>query len=212
LGKTSISAVKIMNLPVIVSLLSLILCVIFFIYCRSYLKRRTGQERILAEFRGEVNEILAEIDEKTDRDALLVEERIKRLRGILEDVDKRIALYVRELDRRGREDQAYAQLGAKRLRGLPAGEPSVSPALPPAEAPPEERFPAGKAEEPAEGPRFTRASREIPPRPRPLQEQAVELARAGLSSKLIASRLEVSESEVELAIALAGRKSPRPSP
>jgi hypothetical protein len=190
-----------MNLSLFISLSCLILCAGFFVYCRSYLKRRTGQERILAEFRDEVNGILAEIDEKTDRDALLVEERIKRLKAVLEDTDKRIALYVRELDRRGREERAYAELGKNRLRFIDAdrGPPSPeTPAPPGGESPPEQ----------APAPRFTRAPREIPPRPRPIPEQAAELARAGFSPRMIAARLEVSVSEVELAIAMAGRNTP----
>jgi DNA-binding NarL/FixJ family response regulator len=182
-----------MNLPLILSLSCLILCVFSFIYCRSYLKRRTSPERLLAEFREEVNGLLAEIDEKTDRDALLVEERIKRLRAILEDADKRIAVYVRELDRRGAQERAYAELGKNRLRVL-----SPAPASPPPEAAPP------PAEEPGPGPRFTQAPRAVPPRP--AGEEVAELARAGFSPRMIASRLGLSQGEVEMAIDLAKQK------
>lgn len=170
-------------------------CVIFFIWCRSYLKRRTGEERILADFRDEVNEILAEIDEKTDRDSLLVEERIARLKKILDDTDKRIALYVRELENRGKQEQTYAELGKNRLRIINPPEPeprSEASALPVA-------LPVPKPQRP-------RKSR---PKKQPVPQQAAEMARGGLSPGLIASHLGISISEAELAAAMSGAKAPK---
>jgi hypothetical protein len=200
-----------MNLPVLLSLGSLGLCVLFFIYCRIYLRRRTGEERILAEFREAVNEMLAEIDEKTDRDALLVEERIRRLKSVLEETDRRIAVYVRELDRRVNQERAYAELGRNRLRGLDAllGEGPSPGSVPPGEeggAPAED---PRQAPLPFTEPRFTQAPREIPPRERSQPERIMEMARAGFSPQMIAPRLGLSVSEVELVIAIGERKNPQ---
>lgn len=97
-----------------------------FIYFRAYLSRRTGAERILGEFREEVGKLVADIDAATDRDVQLVEDRMKALRTLLEETDKRIATMRREADRRGVEERAYADLG-KRARSLslfPQDEPS----------------------------------------------------------------------------------------
>jgi hypothetical protein len=112
-----------MTLPLIFSAASLILWGFSFLFFLNYLKRRTGQERILAEFRNEIDQLLAEIDEVTDRDQALVEERIKTLRALLDDTDRRITVYAREVDRRRAQEDAYAEFG--RLRP-PGGDPSQS--------------------------------------------------------------------------------------
>ncbi|GHU23179.1 hypothetical protein FACS1894172_19850 [Spirochaetia bacterium] len=89
-----------MDWSLIVSLISLGCCGLFFLYCRSYLDKRTSEERILAEFQEEIEKLIVQIDEATDRDSTLVEDRITKTRKILDEVDKHLALYVRELDRR----------------------------------------------------------------------------------------------------------------
>jgi hypothetical protein len=124
-----------MDWSIVFSAGSLILCVVFFLYFKAYLRRRTGPDRLLAEFREEVNKLIAEIDAATDKDALLVEERIKTLRGILEEVDKRIGVHLRELDRKRFQEEAYAELGRKRSiigagQSLPQKTPKAADMFP----------------------------------------------------------------------------------
>jgi hypothetical protein len=213
------------------------LCAFFFVYFRAYLRRRTGPEQLLAEFREEVNKLIAEIDAATDKDALLVEERIKTLRSILEEVDKRISVHIREVDRRRFQEEAYAELGRKRsiIGSFPAvtqNMPKAYDLFPSASKKPMQELNAFSekdlslegaarpsldktsqdndrgsphaAQEPV-GPRIVVAPRQIEPKPAPLAEQVVELSKAGLSPRLIALRLGVSLSEVELAIAISER-------
>jgi hypothetical protein len=189
-----------MEMSIIISISSLGLCALFFLYCRAYLKRRTGQEHILAEFREEVYKLITEIDTATDRDATLIEDRIRSLKILLEDVDKRIGTYAQELSRRRASEETYAELGRKQTQLKP------SPAME-TEPPKEVLKPVRKTErvEPS-SPRVIVAP-EIKPKPIPLQEQVAELAKAGFSPNLIATRLGVSISEVELAIAIAEQKS-----
>ncbi|MDR1956133.1 MAG: hypothetical protein LBQ30_04690 [Treponema sp.] len=214
-----------MYVSMVLSAGSLIACVFFFIYCKAYLRRRTGPDRILAEFREEVYKLIAEIDAATDKDALLVEERIKTLRNLLEEVDKRISVHIREVNRRQFQEEAYAELGRK--RGMTGPFPSViqpfSGSFPKtteeaevqkAEAAekesaavvgftaPGDRKPLSSQRE-HRGPRIVQTQREIVPKPLPFAEQVAELSKAGLSASLIAARLGVSISEVELAIAIA---------
>ncbi|MDR2397212.1 MAG: hypothetical protein LBD74_00455 [Spirochaetaceae bacterium] len=227
-----------MQVSLVLSVISLAACVIFFIYCRAYLRRRTGSERILAEFREEVYQLIGEIDAATDKDALLVEERIKNLRSILEEVDKRMNVHLREMDRRRSQEEAYAELGRKHsLSGASSALiqpfPTVYDRFAGASAPvntealPHEEIAAAETELPAAtvvgfsppgadsvpprlkreplGPRIVRSAREITPKAPPFQEQVADLSKAGLSAGLIAARLGVSLSEVELAIAIAER-------
>ncbi|MDR3115588.1 MAG: hypothetical protein LBU25_08710 [Treponema sp.] len=225
-----------MNVSIVLSVSTLMACILFFIYCRAYLRRRTGSERILAEFREEVYKLIAEIDAATDKDALLVEERIKTLRAILEEVDKRISVHLREVDRRQLQEEAYAELGRKRSMTSPfsaviqpfpkaydlfsgasakirAEADSQKPEAAEKEIPasaavgftaPPDSTPSPLKQEPV-GPRIVRAQREITPQAPPFPEQVAELSKAGLSASLIATRLGVSLSEVELAIAISER-------
>ncbi|MDR2069187.1 MAG: hypothetical protein LBP71_04895 [Spirochaetaceae bacterium] len=213
-----------MYLSLLFSSISLILCGFSFVFFRAYLRRRTGPERILGEFREEADKLIAEIDAITDRDAALVGERIKTLRTLLEDVDRRIAVYNREVNREKKQEAAYAELGLKRsvlttgearasgTRESPPEKTGAETALnrPSPEAPeiiPEAREPDrnGKGQQPGM-PRFIRSPIAIQPKPPSFAEQVKKLAGTGLSSELIASRLGTTLAEVDLAIALLHRK------
>jgi hypothetical protein len=215
-----------MDLSLLFSSASLIICGFSFVFFRAYLRRRTGPERILAEFREEADKLIAEIDAITDRDAGLVAERIKTLRDLLEDVDRRIAVYAREINRGKNQEAAYTELGLKgsvfNARGIRSGETKPSPpektgdvsAAPPKTAEPRE-IPGENPEPPGAAgggnrntqgkPRFTRSPDGIEPSPPSFAEEVEKLARAGLSSELIASRLGTTRAEVDLAIALLSR-------
>jgi hypothetical protein len=118
-----------MVVPLILAAASLILSGFSFIFCFAYLKRRTGQERILGEFREEVDKLILDINEATDRDAALVEDRVKTLRTLLEDMDKRITVYSREAERRRTQDDVYVELG--RLRSpIASSGPEPFPSRP----------------------------------------------------------------------------------
>jgi len=82
-----------------------------FFFCRWYIARKTAAREILADYRSEVYRLIAEIDAATDRDSLLVEERIKILRKLLDDTDRRISVYMRELQRSRNGEAMYAKLG-----------------------------------------------------------------------------------------------------
>ncbi|MDR1375073.1 MAG: hypothetical protein LBJ24_08900 [Treponema sp.] len=219
-----------MNLTIFFSAASFLLCGFFFIYIR----RRTAAERLLAEFREEVDKLTAEIDAITDRDAQLVEDRVKTLRALLEDADHRIALYARELNRRRNEESAYAALGrrtgqAKNAAGTTektgrktargAGDSAAPVDLTSALAvrggiSAAESGQAGNAETGGEAPDkaapelplFVRADREIEPAPPSFAEQTAELSKSGLSPDLIAARLGSTVAEVNMAIALSRRR------
>ncbi|MDR1100630.1 MAG: hypothetical protein LBL28_09130, partial [Treponema sp.] len=100
-----------MTLPVFLSAASLILCVFFFFYFHAYLRRKTDPREILENYQDEVNKLIFDIDAVTERDASLVEERVKYLKTLLEDLDKKIGVYVRELDRRRNAETVYKALG-----------------------------------------------------------------------------------------------------
>jgi len=95
----------------ILSVISLFLCFIFFFFFRRYIDRRISAEKLLDDYRTEVYRLIAEIDAATDRDSSLAEERVKTLRQLLEDTDKRISVYLREQERSRRGGELYTSLG-----------------------------------------------------------------------------------------------------
>jgi hypothetical protein len=111
-----------MALSVVLSAASLIICGFSFIYFQGYLRRRTGAERLLADFEEEVNKIIAGIDAATDRDITLLEDKAKSIKALLETLDKRLAVYAREVDRHSAQDAALTALGGAEpsIAGKPA--------------------------------------------------------------------------------------------
>jgi hypothetical protein len=180
-----------MVISFIFSAASLIISGCFFVFFRKYVGRRTGPGRLEAE-REEADKLIAEIDAITDRDITLVEARIKSLRALLEEADRRIAVYAKELDRRRSQEAAYIELGRKRHT------PKAMPPEEEAEKPPSDgvKVIEFKGDPPAKPPE---AELKNPS----LKERVTELARAGFSSELIAARIGAPRAEVDLVIALS---------
>jgi hypothetical protein len=88
-----------MTTPVVISVITLCLCISGFFFFRWYIARKIAASSLLADYREEVYRLIAEIDAAADRDSLLVEERIKTLKQLLEDTDQRISVYMREMQR-----------------------------------------------------------------------------------------------------------------
>jgi hypothetical protein len=99
-----------MTLSVIFSAAGLLISGFSFIYLLGYLRRRTGARRILEEFEEEVNKLIAGIDAAADRDITLLEDRSAAIKAMLETLDRRIAAYARELERREKQGAALDAL------------------------------------------------------------------------------------------------------
>jgi hypothetical protein len=200
-----------MTIPFVISIISLCLCVFSFFFFRRYIARKTAARELLADYRAEVYRLIAEIDAAADRDSLLVEERIKTLRKLLDDTDRRISVYMRELQRSRHGEAMYASLG----RGIRAALDSRTPQLelippettppeptptptPPVEAPPPPETPPQETDENA-------ASGKRKPKKAKLKVQIAELSAQGLPPSQIASRLNLSLAEVDLALNLLHR-------
>jgi len=124
-----------MTVAIVFSVISLCVSVLSFFFFRWYIRRETAVTKQLEVYRKEVDALIATIDTVTDRDSLLVEERVKILKKLLEDTDKRIAVYLRELQRNRSGEALYDSLG----RGIRAAldsrphskeQPSLFPAEP----------------------------------------------------------------------------------
>jgi hypothetical protein len=203
--------------PLILSAASLCFCVFGFLFFRRYIDRKTAARELLADYRAETYRLIAEIDAAADRDSLLVEERIKTLKKLLEDTDRRISVYMREIQRSKAGEAMSASLG----RGIRAaldsrpGTEAAAPqaeAAPPAPVPPQEEatreaapqetvhqeavqeIDAAEEEQPAAGKRRPKKAK--------LKAQIAELSAQGIPPAKIASRLGLSLAEVDLALNL----------
>ena len=219
--------------PVVVSMISLCVSVLSFFFFRRYIRRQTAATRLLADYRDEVGRLIAEIDAATDRDSLLVEERIKILRKLLEDTDRRIATYVRELQRSRKGEAMYASLGrgiraALDTRPVAQEQPPVLLAEPvpsqdgasdAAPVPMEETNPAGETSESVAASAETVAQENLPPpmalptalpkalpsTKSKLKAQIAEMSARDIPPQEIASKLDISLAEVDFALNLLNR-------
>jgi hypothetical protein len=209
--------------PLVFSTASLLFCGFFFLYFHRYIRRRTSRENILAECEDAVARLEAQIDAVTDRDAQLVEERIRSLKKLLEDVDRRISLLSRIEDQRKPAVPLYNSLGNRiSFPGAGPGKPfppdAAFPDPGPVPSPPASDTANMEGALPSGGPVDTPPPSPVPgpagdspltpalepdDDTRPLVERVAELDRAGFSPELIASRLGISVSEAELAVTVS---------
>jgi hypothetical protein len=123
-----------MNNLFVISIICFALCLIMFFYFKWYINKRTKSAALLAAGLGdrqeEVARLIAEIDRITDRDSQLVEDRILKLKVIIEEADKRIAVYLKELEKNRSSESLYTSLGRGIRDALENPEPETQPILP----------------------------------------------------------------------------------
>jgi hypothetical protein len=208
---------------------AVILWLFSLLYLKGYIRKRTGPEGILAGLRDEIRQLEAVIDEKTEQNLQLLEERIGALRELIAEAEQRITIYNRELNRSRTEESVIAALSRGAVQAEPAAKPAAdheSGAVPKPvrslldtlevreireETPGKGESRPGKGSSPRKNagtgrPRFIRSADPVKIE-RPLRERAAELHRAGFSTELIAARLNITIAEAELYAAL---DSPNP--
>jgi len=194
------------GLSFLFSLFALIISIFSFFYFRSYLKRRTSQEQILSDLQEEVNFILKSINEVTERDITLIEEREKELKSLLEEIGKRLKTYVKEMNQARNAEELYKELGKNRYTINKNKQLALQ---------------AAESEKAVEGEKTAKADAAFPlpdfnlkPETEPstsikgqtIREQIQSLLDSGLSEATVALRLGISIAEVELAAALLERR------
>jgi len=183
----------------IVSIFCLSLCLLMFFYFKWYIKKRTS-ESSLEEYRKEISKLVSDINAVTDRNLQLIEDNILKLKTLLDETDKRIAVYNSERTKSRSNETLYTSLG----RGIRAALKTIEEPEP-LQAEQEDQIQAqaeqmiGSAQQtPGEvQPSFTKKQ---------IRGAIDALIDEGLSAEEIASRLEISIAEVNLAINLFRRK------
>ena len=208
-----------MNILHIVSIICFAVCLVSFFYLKWYVKKRTSlsgnEERRseLARQEAEAQQLIEEIDMITDRDTQLVEDRINKLKELLYEVDKRIAVYEKDLESfslmeermrkaAGKTETLYTSLG-KGIRAaftapdaaqVPLNEKTAAPQSE-TNAPPPVSDQNAAVSEASRGADSAQAKKQI-------RAHIDILADEGRSPDEIAKRLNISIAEVNLAMNL----------
>jgi hypothetical protein len=186
-----------MNLALIISLINFAFFIVLIFYIRWYVKQRTGLNPQLEEYKEEVQRLIAEIDHVTDRDSLLVEERIKELKEVLADIEKRINVLLKERDKTLVNENYRLFMNNKNLfqeQLLSSGQSVDSVLSVPKETSSKEKtnvkdsFSYEKVKKPVN---------------LSIQEKIYNLHKKGLSTMKIASKLKISITEAEIALNLS---------
>ena len=191
-----------MNISIIISITCAVFCLFIFFYLKWYVKRRTSDTKMLDEYRTEVNRLIVEINAATDRDTQLVEERIKKLKAILDDTDKRISVYIRELEKSRTGEALYTSLG----RGIRAALNTQAESPPPPEKTEAPKLYVVRQDNTPEPVRETVQPPSRAHSKRQIRAQIDAMVEQGISPGEIASRLEIGIAEVDLAMNLNRQK------
>ena len=193
-----------MNLTYFIFIILTALWFFLFFYFKWYIKKRTSVSGQLEEYRAEVIKLNAEINSVTDRNLTLIEDKVKKLKELLEETDKRVSVYAGELEKSRRGEALYTSLGrgiraALKTEEAPAASTLLSPARPQEALTPS---PANSAQA---------AAVEEPPPSKPPSRRQIRssidlLLNEGLSPEQVASRLNISIAEVNLAVNLRKAK------
>jgi hypothetical protein len=177
--------------------------VLVYALLRDRVRRATTADSQIEQIRDEVSRLLVELNQTTDRNIGLLEDKIASLNGELAAADKKIGLLRREIEKHDVGTQIYSRLAEGRARTAPsapvaAPSPVTAPAAP--AAPPPAAVPlAVELSEP-------QAATDGRERPADLQSRVLMLHRAGFAATLIAGRVGIPLGEVELIISLEQRK------
>ena len=204
--------------------------ILFLIFGRR-IKRSLDTDRVVDGVREEISGLIVELNQITDRNVGLIEERIERLRALVAAADKKIQLAGREMQKHQIGMEVYNKLkkGASRLSGdttpdEPQPVESQSVESQPAEPQPAETAPSSRPHGlPQSNSDATESSLPLEAvaeseelhgevgtgdatvpglRPKHLTAEVVALAANGFDSRIIANRLGTTIGEVELILSL----------
>jgi len=202
--------------------------ILVYLLLRDRVRRAATTEARVGEIREEVSRLLVELNQATDRNVALMEDRIAVLNEAISTADKKIGLLRRETEKHDVGSRIYSRLAeGKTPRYAGAQEPGEAraprapppPPVPPLAVELSERSgvmgrldtpagphgaPAAEAAE-AEG-GAAAAAAPAPGRAGDVRQRVMMLFRAGFSPSLIASRVGAPVGEVELIISLEQRK------
>lgn len=95
-------------MPVLLAIgLNILIAAVLYLVLNRKIDRRMSPDEMLDQIQRDVEEIITELNQTTDRNIGLIEDRVESLRSILENVDKRIGLLRRESEKQEASTALY---------------------------------------------------------------------------------------------------------
>lgn len=111
---------------VVLFAVNILLFLAAFLYFRGRIRAELDAKKVLKEIGDEVDALILDLNQATDRDIGLVEQRMEALRALLDEADRRIKTARRETDAREREAGVYGDLRPRQARpARTAGESAI---------------------------------------------------------------------------------------
>jgi hypothetical protein len=205
-----------MNVFFVISIICLALCLIMFFYLRWLLKNRNSASG-LEEYKTEAARLIVDINSVTDRNLQLVEDSISKLKTILEETAKRIEEYKNAIEIKPASGALYTNLG----RGIRAALLNPSEQMPSQQMQTEPLHKSRQITvEPQNFDEFNKIpsgsegkknDQTLPDSKKPASVKQIRsaidlLINEGVAPEEIASRLDISIAQVNLAMNLRRKK------
>lgn len=167
--------------------------------------RSVRPDVVLGKIRSEVERMILELNQTTDRNIVLIEDKLGALEEVLGKADRRIGVLKRELEKHDMSSMVYTNI-LKRSHTLPEETPVSGDA-----APAPENATGGAAPARPESGSAVRDDAAVPETgttdparasAKELRDQVLDLYRKGIDPLLIAQRLRLTIGEIELIISL----------
>lgn len=163
--------------------------ILFLVIFRVVVRRAVRPTRILGEIEAEIDSLVTELNGTTERNIRLLEEAILRLKRATDEADKRLRVMQGELKKRDEETPPprpdYSHLASRKPISLKVVEEKEE-----------------SAEPPRTDPRVAEAKPPSSEGNSDIRAEITALARQGIDSRLIASKVGRPVGEVELIISL----------
>ena len=186
---------------IILILINILILAVIYIFLRKRIDRLTDTQKITSELAGELDTILAEINQATDRNVMIIEDKIGRLEALISEADKRISLLNKSRPAPAVQvETPVKDLTYSHLRRMNTASEMVSPINADSKAAEEVRTLAAEAE--VKGSAEASGTDPLQPDDVDKRLRVIELYRGGLDPALISSVAGLSLGEVELIISL----------
>jgi len=205
-----------MSFNYVLFLICVSFCVFMFFYFKWYIKQRTSVSGQLEEYRTETYMYITDLNAATERNLQLLEAKKEELNALLDETEKRISVYVKELEKSRTGELIYTKLGRGIRNALNTGvnprpESAIRPNIevqPQLFSTPLEKatLPKPSQVSPLQPVVQSGDQAQKPSSKRQIRASIDLLANQGVSPAEIASRLDISIAEVDLAMNLRQRK------
>jgi hypothetical protein len=195
-----------MNVLLVVALNVGLAAVVYLLLLRR-IDRKLQPERVIDTIRSEIEGIIVELNQTTDRNIGLIEDRVNQLGGLLEQADRRLAVLKRELESRTQSTERYNDILSR------ARATSRTQTEKPSEKPPQQAERSGDRTALGTGnssaPESTEATGEGSEDGgrAARRREILDLHKKGIAANIIANRTGTTVGEVELIISLNERKA-----